>query len=102
MVDSIALIWAGARPVAVRLCLGRLKFGPTGPARSGGAPMLGRRELAVEDGPVDFAPEGEDISSGFAVEEEAEEEEGPGVGLTPTTMVEEDMLCDRILRGGKG
>lgn len=49
---STALISAGLNPVKVRLCLGRLKPGPTGPWRSEmGAPTEGlrSRDIGLED-----------------------------------------------------
>jgi hypothetical protein len=46
---STLLISPAPNPVKVRLCLGLVKPGPTGPCRSIGAPVLGRRSLgAVE------------------------------------------------------
>jgi hypothetical protein len=53
---STALISNGPNPVKVRLCLGRLKPGPTGPWRSDmGTPTEGRRsrDKGLEDMVVD-------------------------------------------------
>jgi hypothetical protein len=50
MLASTILMSPGPNPVNVRLCLGRLKPGPTGPCRSEiGAPTEGRRSRKAVD-----------------------------------------------------
>lgn len=54
MLASTLLISDGPKPVKVRLCLGRLNPGPTGPCKSEmGAPTEGLRSWAWDDVVVD-------------------------------------------------
>ena len=58
---STLLISPAPKPVKVRLCLGLVKPGPTGPWRSMGAPVLGRRSLGTVE--FDILPDGIELSS---------------------------------------